>query len=427
MWRTAGESRRTAARPAVRCPAVPVDRPAGASPAGRSAPWLLFGVTGILSAGNSVVFPLLADLQAAHGLPTWGLGILSAASFLSALAGQLVLAPLADRGRERLLLLGGLGLTVVALVGLAAGSELWHFVAARGVEGLALGSFLPAARSVVIRASSGEVGRNLGRLSAGEFTGFTLGPVVGAALASWGTLATPFLALAGAVAAATAAFAVRPTWFVGPVRRQGSQRRRVGAPPGATLALLRRRAVVVAALLVLALTLPIGVYDALWAPYLSERGASTFFIGLSFTLYGIPYVALASTGGRLADRFGPVPVAFTAVVVLAPILALYGLLARPGLILLVSMVEGTVQAAAVPAMQLAMAQATPPDRLAAGQGLAGAVQYAGAAVAAALAAPLYGLSGPVALFATTAVVTLVVGLVAWGLRPERDRSRTLAP
>ena len=37
----------------------------------------LFIATFVISSGNGVVFPLLADLQDEHGLPTYGLGIIS--------------------------------------------------------------------------------------------------------------------------------------------------------------------------------------------------------------------------------------------------------------------------------------------------------------------------------------------------------------
>ena len=49
----------------------------------------LYIVTFLAAAANGVVFPLLADLQDAHDLPTYGLGIISAASFLTTLFAQL--------------------------------------------------------------------------------------------------------------------------------------------------------------------------------------------------------------------------------------------------------------------------------------------------------------------------------------------------
>src|SRR6476620_7498769 len=76
----------------------------------------VYVATFVIAAGNGVVFPLLADLQDEHGLPTYGLGIISGVSFLASLVGMLVLSGQADRGRAKLLMVGGLGLSVVSMV-----------------------------------------------------------------------------------------------------------------------------------------------------------------------------------------------------------------------------------------------------------------------------------------------------------------------
>ena len=139
-------------------------------------------------------------------------------------------------------------------------------------------------------------------------------------------------------------------------------------------------------------------------------------------MYGIPFVVLASTGGKVADRFGPVRSAFVCLLIIAPLTFLYGSLASLGLILAVSLVEATAQAVAVPASQAAMAKATPPGRVAAGQGLAGALQQLGAGLVALAAAPLYGATGPEVVFATAASLILLIGLAALARRPPRARA-----
>ncbi len=125
----------------------------------------LFIATFVISSGNGVVFPLLADLQDEHGLPTYGLGIISSAAFLAALVGQLTLAGQADRGRAKLLLLGGVVVSAVSLVLFALASELWQFVGARALSGLAIGCFLPATRA---RSSLASTPTTSGATSAGS-------------------------------------------------------------------------------------------------------------------------------------------------------------------------------------------------------------------------------------------------------------------
>ena len=156
----------------------------------------LYVATFVIAAGNGVVFPLLADLQDEHDLPTYGLGIISGASFIASLIGLLLLSGQADRGRAKLLLLTGLGLSAVSLVLFALSNELWQFTVARALGGLAIGCYTPATRSIVARLDVENVGRNLGRLASTELGGFVAGPVVGAAFASAVNLDAPFWALA---------------------------------------------------------------------------------------------------------------------------------------------------------------------------------------------------------------------------------------
>ena len=53
--------------------------------------------------------------------------------------------------------------------------------------------------------------------------------------------------------------------------------------------------------------LTIGVFDTLWARFLSDLGASTGFVAVSLLLFGLPMVVATPMGGRLADRRGPRP------------------------------------------------------------------------------------------------------------------------
>ncbi len=190
-----------------------------------------------------MVFPLLADLQDEHDLPTYGLGIISGASFIASLLGLLVLSGQADRGRAKLLLLLGLGLSAVSLVLFALSSELWQFTAARALSGLAIGCYTPATRSIVARLDADNVGRNLGRLASTELGGFVAGPVVGAALASAFNLDAPFWALAAVVAVVFVALARRS------IPGDDAGARTNATASGLALDLLRYREVAVAALL----------------------------------------------------------------------------------------------------------------------------------------------------------------------------------
>ena len=129
----------------------------------------------------------------------------------------------------------------------------------------------------------------------------------------------------------------------------------------------------------------------------------------------MPFITLASRGGRLADRTGPFRASFACLVLIAPLISLYGIFTIPIAIVSIAFVEAVIQAVAVPASQAAMASACPPERLAAGQGLAGAAGQAGAGIVALSAAPIYEGAGPTFLFSAAALVTLGLGGLAWVL------------
>ncbi len=358
------------------------------------------------------MFPLLADLQDAHDLPTYGLGIISAASFLTALFAQLALAGQADRGRAKTLLIAGLALSFVSLVMFAISTELWQFTLARALSGLAIGCMWPATRSIVARLDAAHVGRNLGRLASMELGGFVTAPVLGAAVAKAFGLDAPFWLLAGVMLVAMVGLARRPV----PGAAPGFD---AAAPRSVSLDLLRYREIVVASILALALFMPVGIYDSLWSRYLQDRGASTLFIGVTLALYGVPFILLASRGGRLADRIGPFRAAFICLVLIAPVIAVYGLVTVPIVIVSFAIIEAVIQAVAVPASQAAMAKACPPERMAAGQGLAGAAGQLGAGLMALGAAPVYEAAGSEALFIGAAALTLGLGAIVWLLHSRR--------
>ena len=96
---------------------------------------VLYLASAVSQAAIGVLFPLLADLQDRYDLPTWGLGAMTAAAFATSLIVQLSVAPLADKGHARRLLLGGLALGALTLVGLALSTQLWHFILGRALLG----------------------------------------------------------------------------------------------------------------------------------------------------------------------------------------------------------------------------------------------------------------------------------------------------
>lgn len=356
-----------------------------------------------------VLFPLLARIQAADHLATWGLGLMSGASFFATLAVQLCVSRLLDGRWARLVLLLGLGLAVMGPLWFSLAGSLWALTAARAVGGAAYAVVMPAAlRAGAVGVGPERRGHRLGLLSSAQMAGIVTGPLVGVALYAAGGLALPFqvasaasAVLLVAVLAVPSAGAVRGADLDGPVGSKATIRPRVTSP-----------AVIAVLLLAVAAQMPSGLYDALWSRLMTDRGAGTMLIGLSLALFGLPFMALAPVGGRLAARRAPVAWAAVGLVVSAGFLASYGLVTSPGLIVVLGVFEACAQAVVVPGGYAAVAAVFPERWAATGQGWFSGAGTAAAGLASVAGAPLYGAYGPAVVFPSGAAVCVACSLVA---------------
>ncbi|HET9691675.1 MAG TPA: MFS transporter [Acidimicrobiales bacterium] len=362
---------------------------------------LLMTAVLVQAAGIGVIFPLLATIQAAHHLPTYGLGLMSGAAFFTSLAAQLLLARHLDGPRARAVLLAGLAAGALSQVWFGVAGDLWSLVAARALGGVGFGVVMPAAlRAGTVGADAQARGARLGRLASMQMVGITVGPLLGSSLATVGGLRAPFLSVA--VAEAAVFVALLPVPVAG------------GAPDhdGVAVALrpsVRSRPVLGVMLVTVGLQLPYGVYDALWSRLLTDRGASTLLIGLSLTSFGLPYALLAPLGGRLAAEH-PLRWAAGGLVVGSCFMASYGLVRSPVVITVLGCFEAVAQAVAVPAGYAATAAVFPDRWAATGQGLTSGAGTAAGGVAAVAAAPFYGAAGPAAVFAGGAAASIAAML-----------------
>jgi predicted MFS family arabinose efflux permease len=371
----------------------------------------LLCATAAVGVANSVVFSLLSDLQDSYGFGDSGLGFIAGAGMAVGFVSQLLLAPLADRGHSKRLLLAGLAAAIVGSVMFAASSTLVALVVARAIVGLSNGLFLPAARAIAASMSPDRVGERLGTLGGVELAGFVTGPVIGAVLVGPFGIRWPFLVCGLFAFIALVALA-----------RQHLPSPPLASHPGRlSLDLLRVRNMQIGVLLTMALFFPVGMYDAILDRYMTDRGASNLLIGIGFLMYGVPFALLATRGGRLADRHGAFRMSMVSLVLVVPLTAVYGILTAPLLIASLFAVEGSVQALGVPATQAFVADAAPHGRASAAQGLSGAMNLLGATVSAVAAPAIYGAWGAGAVFGAAAALVALAGGAAAALR------RTAAP
>ena len=376
----------------------------------------------VLTASFGVVFTLLAELQDEVGFGISSLGLIAGIAFFTSVAAQLLVAPAADRGKARLLLVGSVVVGAIASAWFALAGSTVELVAARALAGLGIGSFQPAARAVVAAIDPERAGTRLGRLSAVETAGFVSGPVLAAGVFELWGIDAPFWLLAILLVACI-------PWLV------RARLPDMGANLAVTAAVRSRREVVraivgrrdaIAAILIGgALFLPAGMYEAIWARFMSDLGASTFFVGFTLSMYGVPFALTAALGGGFIDSRGPRRAALIAVAIVVPLTMVYGQITAPLLLMMLAMVEAVGNGLGLPASQAAMSAATQAGEHAAGQGLVAAAGQIGAGFASLFAAPLYAAFGPGPMFIAVALVVFALGgLGLWIGRSPAGRLET---
>lgn len=348
---------------------------------------------------NSMIFPALSDLQDKYGFSDAGLGYIAASGFLASLVVQLTIAPLADRGEPKKMVLSGVVLACIGSVLFAFGTSLPMFVFARAVAGSSLGMSGPAIRAIAANIDKSRAGERMARLRGVEIAGFTGGPLIGALLIEPFGLRGAFLIFAGIAVCVFFAVLSRDL----PRLPTSSDSHKL------SIELLRHRPVRAAVLASATLFLPVGIYDALWDRYITDRGGNNFMVGLTFLLFTVPFVVLGARGGRLVDRRGPERMIVIGIAMMVPLVWVYGVLPSAGLLVAFAVVEGVISAVSSPASQSLMAKVAPHGRASAAQGLQASGDLV-AAVGMSFVAPwMYGAKGPAFTFGFAAVLMVIMG------------------
>ena len=364
----------------------------------------------------SMIFPALSDLQDKYDFSDAGLGFIAAAGFMASLLVSLFVAPYADRGKPKKLVLAALVLASLGSILFAFGNTLWMFVVARAISGAALGTSGPAVKAIAANIDKARAAERLGRLRGVELAGFTGGPLIGATLIAPFGLSGAFLIFG--VFALVAFMVVLPKELPSLPSTEESKR--------LSIELLKFRPIRAAALASLTLFIPVGIYDSLWDRYITDRGGNNFMVGMTFLLYTIPFILLGAKGGRMADKAGAAKMTVIGIFMTAPLVMLYGFLPSAILLVSFSLVEGVVGSLSIPATQSLMAQVAPHGRASAAQGLNGTGDLIAGSIMSLIAPVIYGSYGAEATFTFAAVLMVLCGTaVALMLRTTADsRSAT---
>ena len=361
--------------------------------------FLLLFCTFSTAAANSVVFASMSELQEKYGYADSALGLIAGTGFALGLVVQLFVAPLADRGHGRKLIQVGLALASIGSIVFVFGDSLGWFIVGRAFVGASLGCTFPAVRALAANLDRNRSAERLGAVAGTEIGGFVTGPLVGSLLIDPFGLDATFLVF-GAMAV-FALVVIMPRKF--PELISSNESRRL------SFDLMRIRSMRVALILTLAVTFPTGMFDALWDRFLDDLGGNNAMTGLTFAVYGLPFILFSSRAGKLIDKRSPVAVVLWLVIPISLLTISYGIVKQPWIILGIGLFEGILQATMIPAALSAIAKAAPLGRASAAQGLSGAITVLGQMIAAFTAPSIYGAYGA---FVTFFVVALGIATIA---------------
>jgi len=318
--------------------------------------------------------------------------------FLAGFAAQVGLSRYADRGHTGRLLRFGLLCAALGNLAMVFAEDLAGFIGARALLGLGAGAFAPAARRLMIAEASDRAGERLGFIASFDMAGFISGPVLASVLYEFVGLRATFVVLAAALLVMTP--------FVMRLRIPPSAPSQERYAVRALLALPSVRGVM---LCNIAFYTTIGVFEAIWAVLLHDKGASQLFIGATLSIFSLPMLFIPPFAGRLAQRRGAMRVAAMGISAAVPCMLVYGVQDSLIVLAVVVAVHSIFDSFTMPSLQLGMAHASPAAHLASGQGLMGATGQLTAALTAVLSGWLYGSYGPALLFGiSAAAMTLLL-------------------
>lgn len=360
---------------------------------------LLQCATALGAMGYGVMFTVLDNFRDEYGISEANLGILVGVGFFTSFFAQILIAPLADKGKAKQMILIGMSLEIVGNLLMAFGQNFEVLFVARLLMGFGGGITYPAVRRVIILADKNNMGSNLGRLVSADVGGFALGPLLSAATADIFGIAAPFLLISVLVAIVMAGL-----WNLHVTEADTE------TAPTQKLAfdLLRIRPIAGAITIGLSLYLMIGTFDSVWSVMMADLKAAPWVANVGITLFALPMIVLGPRGGRLTHKYGPFRASIGGLTLGALCMVAYGLLGSPYVMLGFGVVHGIIDGLTITGGSAAIALVAPKERLASAQGLMGGMQTLMGGIAAIAAGATYDAFGRTPTYLVTALVMLAL-------------------
>lgn len=425
----------------------------------------LLGAEFILWTGFGALLPVMPLYFTEHDVPIAMLGVVIAAWPAARLVTEPLFGILADRTARVPLMVIGLLLAAAAVGSMALWTGPVGFIVLRGLSGLGTAMYDPAARGYLTDAAPPErQGEVFGLYNAAQQGGILLGPVLG----GLGTALVggyQFVLVLGAVTTLLAAIAVamrvreqrgphrtafpagglsefpsapiaeipeEPTQALTPTAVRAGAGHGTAAPgnaapgnaPPAPMS-LRNRFILAAILVNVAGYFGGGLYETIWALFVTDRGGGVGLIGITFATFGLTTILVSPLGGRIVDRRGPYPFIVGGSLVMVITMAIYPFIPEPLLYIPLVAIEAIGFSFLGPATYAVIGRGTPAGRSSTAQGLLGSAGTVGTIVAALASGVLAAENLDFPFFVGSAVVAalLVATLVVSGpaLRSMRPR------
>lgn len=351
-----------------------------------------------------VMFTVLDDYRNSYGISESRLGLVVAAGFVAGFVSNVFVAPIADKGHARRLVLAGVLTQIVGCLVMAFGTTFPILILGRFLTGIGGGAADPALRRIIILTNPNEMGANLGRIVAAGVAGFAFGPVISAATVDSLGLAAPFLIVAGALAIVALL-----------LTRLSVNEADASSAPSEKFAfdLLKSRVVAGVVVIGIALYTMIGAFDAIWSLMMDDINAPDWVASVGITVFALPMIFLAPIGGRLTQTYGPFRASLTGLSLAAVCMTLYGTLTSPYIMLGVGVVHGVIDGLTITGGSAALALVVPHRRLASAQGIyTGLITLTGG-LAAGLAGATYDAIGQKTYVACALVMVALLAIGAY--------------
>ncbi len=366
----------------------------------------------LLWTGGSAILPLLPEYLRRSGSSPAVVGVVMAAYFAASVLTQFPAGRLSDRAGSRPVLLGGLAVFVVGSLGFTLSSGPGPAVAFRALQGIGAGAVTVAGAGAIGKAIPlEERGRAFGAFYGSQMLALAIGPLVGS------ILGRTSMHLLFAVAAAAALLGMLPVLLgsaVVPGAPERAQRRpREPARARVRASALATPALVGGALIFGASGVLTGLYSATWTLLLGYRHASALAIGLSWTLFALPFALLSVPAGRLAERVDRRMLAVAGLLISSGFAVAYPMITSVPLLVGLGGIEAVGAVLGTPAAILVLSEAVPTAEQGSAQGAVETARTAATALAAAVGGALFSLGVAVPYLVGAGVVVALAGAVAY--------------